>query len=84
MFSPLHRKGRVKMILIFTSVTYALKAQRLLAEHRIHSSLTRSPAVTAVRGCGYGLRLANPSRIEEARRIVEENGIYTVGVAKEG
>ncbi|MBQ3081325.1 MAG: DUF3343 domain-containing protein [Clostridia bacterium] len=72
------------MTLIFTSVTYALKALRLLADHHIHTTLTRSPAVTAVRGCGYGLRLADPSRLEEAKRILERQGVYSLGAVKEG
>lgn len=71
------------MTLIFTSVTYALKALRLLADNRIHSTLTRSPAVTAVRGCGYGLRLADPSRLAEAKRLIAQSGIYLVGAVKE-
>lgn len=71
------------MTLIFTSVTYALKAQKLLAANHIHTSLTRSPAVTAVRGCGYGLRLADPSAQGAAVRLLAEHGIHLVGTVKE-
>ena len=72
------------MTLVFTSVTYAHKALRLLASHHIHTSLTRSPAVTAVRGCGYGLRLSDPDRLDEAKRLIAEKGIYLVATVKEG
>lgn len=72
------------MTLIFTSVTYALKALRLLADKQIHTTLTRSPAVTAVRGCGYGLRLSDPSKLGEATRLVEQGGIRIVATVKEG
>jgi len=72
------------MTLVFTSVTYALKAQRLLASRHIHSVLSRSPAVTAARGCGYGLRLSDESRLDEARSLVKEKGIFLVATVKEG
>lgn len=77
-------EGWVSMTLIFTSVTYALKAQRLLAAQHIHSSLTRSSAVTAVRGCGYGLRLADGTRAEEAQTVLAQNGIRVLGAVREG
>lgn len=72
------------MTLVFTSVTYALKAQRLLAAQHIHSALTRSSAVRAVRGCGYGLRLADASRSEEAKQLLAQNGIRVLGAVREG
>ncbi len=71
------------MTLIFTSITYAIKAQRLLAANRIHTSLSRSKAVTAVRGCGYGLRLANAEDLEKAKTILAGNGVYPVATVKE-
>ena len=71
------------MTLIFSSVTYALKAQRLLAGYRIYTTRTRSPAVTAVRGCGYGLRLSEPALAEEAKRRLAEGGISTLGAVGE-
>lgn len=71
------------MTLIFTSVTYAIKAQRLLAARHIHTALTRSPAVTAVRGCGYGLRLSDGSRLAEATALLKGSGINIVGTVKE-
>lgn len=71
------------MTLIFSSVTYALKAQRLLSGYRIYTTLTRSPAVTAVRGCGYGLRIADTLRTEEAKRLLAENGINTLDTVRE-
>lgn len=71
------------MTLIFTSVTYAIKAQRLLAASRIHTSLSRSAAVTAVRGCGYGLRLAKTEDLEKAKAILAQNGVHPVATVKE-
>ncbi len=71
------------MTLIFTSVTYAVKAQRLLAAVHIHTTLTRSPAVTAVRGCGYGLRLADGGRFAEAAEVLSRGGVKIAGTAKD-
>ena len=71
------------MTLVFTSVTYAIKAQRILAARHIHTSLTRSPTVTALRGCGYGLRLADALRLDEALKLLKENGVGIVGTVKE-
>lgn len=71
------------MTLVFTSVTYAIKAQRLLAARYIHTALTRSAAVTALRGCGYGLRLSDDSRLAEAVELLKSNGVSIVGMVKE-
>lgn len=71
------------MTLIFSSITYALKAARLLASHRIHTTLTRSPAVTAVRGCGYGLRLADGTETARAQSVLKASGINVVDTVKE-
>lgn len=72
------------MTIIFSSVTYALKAQKTLALERIYSTITRSPAVTAVRGCGYGLRLSGGDALPKARRVLAANGIPTLGTVEEG
>lgn len=71
------------MTLVFTSVTYAIKAQRILASRHIHTTLTRSPTVTALRGCGYGLRLADGGRLDEALRLLDDNRVAIVGTVKE-
>lgn len=71
------------MTLVFSSVTYALKAQRLLAEQRIYTVLSRSPQVTAVRGCGYGLRLKEPGQLDEALRLLAEGGVRHIGTVRE-
>lgn len=71
------------MIVIFSSVTYALKAQRLLSMHRIYTTLTRSAAVTAVRGCGYGLRLEDEGAVARAVGLLEKEGVPTLGTVWE-
>lgn len=43
--------------LVLSSVTYAHKAQSILSRAGIRSTIMRSAAVRAVKGCAYGLRL---------------------------
>lgn len=71
------------MTLVFTSVTYAIKAQRLLAAKHIHTVLTRSPAVTALRGCGYGLRLYKDDDLPNALETLKSGRVGIVGTVKE-
>lgn len=71
------------MTLIFSSVTYAIKAQKLLARYRIYTTLTRSPSVTAVRGCGYGLKMSDVTREVEALSLLSGSGISVLGTTRE-
>jgi len=71
------------MTIIFSSVTYALKAQRLLDFHHIRSAVSRSPSVTAVRGCGYGLRLAFGRDAEPALSLLASERIPVLGTAED-
>jgi len=72
------------MTIIFSSVTYALKAQKLLDFRRIRTMLVRSPAVTTVRGCGYGLRLSNGEESALALELLTAGGIRISGAVEEG
>ena len=70
------------MIIVLSSVTYALKAQKLLALERIYSEITKSVKVRAVRGCGYGLRLRKREQLNDALAVLERNGIKSLGVVE--
>ncbi len=72
------------MTMVFSSVTYALKAQRLLDSHRVYTSLVRSSGVTAIRGCGYGLRLAHAENASRAMNILASSGINVLGTTEDG
>ncbi len=72
------------MTMVFSSVTYALKAQRILDSNHVYTSLVRSDAVTAVRGCGYGLRLAHAENGGRAMSILARVGINVLGVTEDG
>lgn len=68
----------MSVIFVLSSVTYAMKAQDLLKSECIYSSVTRSPAVRSVKGCGYGIKI--PTEYESwAKRILQNNGISILG-----
>lgn len=69
-------------VFVLSSVTYALKSQDLLRRESIYASITRSPAVKAVKGCGYGLVV--PGTCEAfAKTILQRNGINIIAVIPE-
>ncbi len=65
-------------ILVLSSVTYAMKAERLLASAGIYSSPLKTGEVAKVRGCGYGLKING--NCDKAKTIIESNGIKILGV----
>ncbi len=70
--------------MVFSSVTYALKAQRLLDSRHIYTTLVRSPSVTSIRGCGYGLRPFHGEMTDRAVGILAQAGIDIIGLAEDG
>ncbi len=71
----------MKNVIIVSSVTYAVKGQKLLSEAGITSSLTRAEGVRAVKGCGYGLRIRGS--IHDAALVLRKNDIRILGYAEE-
>ena len=72
----------MELIMVLSSVTYAMKARDLLLAEGIRSELTRSSAIRKVRGCGYGLRIHAKDR-ENAEHILVKAGINILGVTRE-
>lgn len=68
-------------ILILSSITYAMKSRELLFRFGIRAYVERLPR-TKETGCGYGVYV--PNGIEEAERILRENGVRILGRAKRG
>ena len=66
-------------ILIFTSVTYALKARGILEGQKIKARLEKLKKNQIYNGCTYGLKIKN-SDVLEAKRICEENGIKIIEI----
>ena len=56
------------------SVTYSLKAQRLLSEQGIAAQTVKLGSPYAQRGCTHGIRLDCRSR-REAEKLLVRNGI---------
>ncbi|MDD4124442.1 MAG: DUF3343 domain-containing protein [Eubacteriales bacterium] len=73
-------------IFVLSSVTYVMKAERLLASAGIYSTPVKTGEVAKVRGCGYGLALndsgSNMVNCNKAKAIIERNGINILGVTE--
>lgn len=70
----------MKNIIIVSSVTYAMKGQKLLSEQGITATLTRTDGVKSVKGCGYGLRIHGD--ISKSAAILKRNGISVLGYSE--
>ena len=68
-------------IVILTSITYVNKAQYLLSQNNIKSSIIKLQSSLERRGCGYGLEV-RANFLQYAVTIIENNGIRIVEIAK--
>lgn len=66
-------------IMVFSSVTYALKAQGVLSKEGIGTRLEKLNKNQTLKGCGYGLRIER-SKLSEATRIMKREKIRVVEV----
>ena len=66
-------------VLVLSSVTYAMKSRDLLFKYGIKAYVERLPR-TKETGCGYGVYV--PRGIDEAERILKENGVRVLARAK--
>ena len=72
----------MKKIIVFSSITYALKAQELLKSNGVYANITRSRAVRNLRGCGYGLSF-DGLLADKANDMILAAGIPIVGSTEE-
>jgi len=72
----------MELIMVLSSVTYAMKARDLLSAQGIRSELTRSAAIRRIRGCGYGLRIRARDK-ERAQQILIQAGVNILGITQE-
>ena len=68
-------------VLVLSSITYAMKSRDLLFKYGVKAYVERLPR-TKETGCGYGVYV--PHGIDEAERILKENGVRVLGRAKRG
>lgn len=66
-------------LIIFNSVTFAIRSRDLLKKNRIDARLVRTPSNLRNRSCGYSLLIIN--RFDEAKSLILSNGIKIQGVA---
>ena len=67
-------------IIILTSITYVNKAQYLLSQNNIKSSIVKLRSSLERRGCGYGLEVRE-NFVRTAMSLIENNGIRIVEIA---
>ena len=65
--------------LIFSSVTYALRAMSLLKSHGLHSRLEKIRNIAAIGGCGYALAI-DGRFFDMAENLIQSEGIRIVDV----
>lgn len=66
-------------ILIFSSITYALKAQGIIEKEGIKTKLEKLKKGKSLHGCGYGLKIRN-SDIIGAKNAVEKERIKIIDI----
>ena len=60
-------------IVVLSSITYAYKAQRILEQAWINSSVIRTPEGISDKGCSYSLSVRGDP--EQAAGLLQEKGI---------
>ena len=69
-----------RYVIRLTSVTYAIRAQKLLEQRGIRAHVRKLEKSMSIHGCGYGLEIRqNP---EDAVRIISAAGIRVVEVSE--
>lgn len=66
-------------IIMFNSVTLAMKGRNILLKNNIFSKLIRTPMNLRMKSCGYSLYIDN--NFDKALSIIRSNGISISGVA---
>lgn len=69
-------------LIMFGSVTLAMKSRNLLLKNNIKSGLVRTPIHLNKKSCGYSLYV--PGNFEKALQIIRSNGIAVNGTAAVG
>lgn len=69
-----------KQLIMFPSITYAIKGRDVLQRNGIKSILERTPMNLKVTSCGYSLYI--PENIDEAEELLKKYNIKFLGKAK--
>ncbi|MBR2177314.1 MAG: DUF3343 domain-containing protein [Clostridia bacterium] len=65
-------------LITVTSVTYALRGQRLLASFGIRSKISRTKNRSSEKGCSYSISVP-AGKFDEAEEILKKHGIKIIG-----
>ena len=71
-----------RTVIVLSSVTYALKAQKVLIENGISGILEKLSADRTGKGCGYGVKIAS-ANLERAVEILRKNRIRVMATLDE-
>jgi hypothetical protein len=66
-------------IIVLSSVTYALKAQGMLAREGVDTRLEKLSRTRTLKGCGYGLRVLS-SNLDKAVKLLNLERIRIVEI----
>ena len=66
--------------ILFNSITWAIRAQKLLEEQGMRTDIRKISKVGVNKGCAYGLDV--PKDLQKAVRILKEQGVRMVDVVK--
>ncbi len=69
-----------KPLIMFHSITYAMKSRDILFQYGIKSTVERTPRSNANAGCGYSIYV--PNKTDEAENILIGQGIKILGRAE--
>ena len=70
------------LIILLSSITYAIKSKELLNKNGFKSELKRVPKNVKYTGCSYGVYV--PENTDKAIEILKRSGIKIIGRVEEG
>ena len=72
----------MKTIIRLTSVTYAIRAQKLLERQGMRSYIKKLASNMSEHGCGYGLEV-DANQLQQALEEITKAGIRVVAIEEE-
>ncbi len=69
-----------EILIMLTSITYAMKGKDILERYGINSYIQRTPSHSRLNGCGYSLLV--PKKSQEAYNILIKHNIKVIGISR--
>lgn len=67
-----------KILINVTSITFAMKSEKILKKNNINCKIIKTPAKYSERGCSYSITI-NKLDLEPTRMLLDSNNIITSG-----